>query len=224
MILAFGVIFDMDGVLVDSGPAHSESWRELARRHGVEMSQRAFAETFGMSSREIVRKFWGAHVTHEQVRQIDEQKEAVYRELVAGQVPLSPGVRETLTTLAEAGYVLAVGTSGPPENLELVLRETGLEAYFAATVHGFDVEHGKPAPDVFLAAAERAGLKPADCVVVEDAPVGIQAALAAGMSVIGYVGTHDGERLLAAGARRAVKRLTDITPSLIEQVRAGGAQ
>ena len=134
------------------------------------------------------------------------------------------GVHETLTTLAEAGYVLALGTSGPPENLELVLRETGLKTSFTAAVHGFDVEHGKPAPDVFLTAAERAGLRPADCVVVEDAPVGIQAALAAGMSVIGYAGTHDAQRLRAAGAQRVVERLTDITPQLVEQVRTGGEQ
>ena len=91
MILAFGVIFDMDGVLVDSGPAHCESWRELARRHSIEMSAQAFAETFGMPSRDIVRRFWGPGVTNEEIRQIDEQKEAVYRELVAGRVPLSPG-------------------------------------------------------------------------------------------------------------------------------------
>ena len=120
--------------------------------------------------------------------------------------------------LAQAGYTLAVGTSGPPENLELVLRETGLGHYFAAKVHGFDVAHGKPAPDIFLLAAERAGLSPDNCVVVEDAPVGIQAGLVAGMQIIGYVGSHPAERLQEAGAIRLVERLTEITPLLVAEL------
>ena len=213
-----GVIFDMDGVLVDSGPAHHQSWQLLARRNGLGMSDAAFAETFGMTSREIIRKFWGAQVADAEARRIDDEKEALYRDLIRGHVPLSPGARETLAALAQAGLVLAVGTSGPPENLELVLRETGLAGYFAATVTGFDVQRGKPAPDVFLLAAARAGLQPVDCVVVEDAPVGIQAAVAGGMQAIGYAGTHAAERLTEAGAARVVSRLTEITAALVEEL------
>jgi len=216
-----GVIFDMDGVLVASGPAHRHSWQVLARRHGIELSDAAFADTFGMSSREIVRRIWGPQVTAEEIRRIDEEKEAVYRELIRGVVPLSIGARETLGALRQAGYILAVGTSGPPENLELVLQETGMGGYFAATVNGFDVQNGKPAPDIFVVAAERAGLRPRDCVVVEDAPVGIAAGLAAGMKVIGYVGTHPAERLRAAGAIRVVERLADITPALVAELLDG---
>lgn len=210
-----GVIFDMDGVLVNSGPPHRESWRVVARQHGIVVSDQAFAATFGMASRDIVRQIWGPHVTDEDIRRIDDEKEAVYRRLIADCVPLTPGAHPTLEALGQAGYVLAVGTSGPPANLELVLRATGLGQYFAATVHGFDIEHGKPAPDVFLLAAERAGLQPARCVVVEDAPVGVQAGTAAGMPVIGYTGTHPAERLQAAGATQTVARLTEITPELV---------
>ena len=208
----------MDGVLVDSGPPHCESWRVLARQHGLELSDEAFAETFGMASREIVRKFWGTHLSEKDVRRIDDEKEVVYRELITGRVPLSNGAAETLTGLAQAGYVLAVGTSGPLENLELVLSETDLGHYFAAKVHGFDVTHGKPAPDIFLLAAERAGLSSDNCVVVEDAPVGIQAGLAARMQVIGYVGGHPAKRLQEAGAIRVVERLTEITPLLVAEL------
>ena len=213
-----GVIFDMDGVLVASGPPHCQSWRLLARRHGIDLSDEEFLKTFGMPSRDIVRTIWGAHVTDGDVRRIDEEKEAVYRELISGRVPLSDGAAGALTTLAEAGYVLAVGTSGPPENVELVLRETGLGPRFAAVVNGFDVEHGKPAPDIFLKAAERAGLRPADCVVIEDAPVGIQAGRAAGMKVVGYSGTHPQAPLEQAGASRVVAQLTEITPELIAEL------
>lgn len=218
-----GVIFDMDGVLVASGPAHCESWRILAKRHGIELSDEAFLKTFGMPSRDIVRRIWGDHLDADAIRRLDEEKEAIYRDLIRGRVPLSPGAEETLARLHAAGYVLAVGTSGPPENVELVLGETGLARYFAAAVNGFDVERGKPAPDVFLTAAKRAGLEPPDCVVVEDAPVGIAAGRAAGMAVLGYAGTHPAERLLSAGAGDVVERLTEITPqrvaALLEDLR-----
>lgn len=216
-----GVIFDMDGVLVASGPAHAASWRLLARRHGIGLSEERFRESFGRPSRDIVRMIWGEDLSDEQVRQIDDEKERIYRELISGIVPLSIGTREVLHALSRAGFVLAVATSGPPENLGLVLRETGLERYFAATVHGFDVREGKPAPDCFLLAAERAGLAAGACVVVEDAPVGIQAARAAGMRVIALAGTHPRATLAAAGAARVLDRLDELTPELVRSLLDG---
>ncbi len=213
-----GVIFDMDGVLVASGPAHAGSWRIVARKHGIPISDEQFRTLFGRPSRDIVRMLWGAHVTDEQIRQIDDEKEAVYRALVTGMVPLTIGTRELLASLREADFRLAVATSGPPENVTLVLSETGLQPHFAATVNGFDVRHGKPAPDCFLMAAERIGLSPDACVVVEDAPVGITAGLAAGMPVIGLVGTHAARTLQQAGATRVVGALREITPELVRSL------
>lgn len=213
-----GVIFDMDGVLVASGPAHRASWQALARRHGIDLPEEAFLETFGMPSRDIVRRVWGPQVTDAEIKQIDDEKEAFYRSLITGMVPLTVGTREVLGGLAESGFVLVVATSGPPENLELVLHEAQLGHHFAATVHGFDIEHGKPAPDCFLLAAERVGLPPANCVVVEDAPVGIASALAAGMKVIGLVGTHPDWKLHEAGATHVVDRLGEITSVVIARL------
>ncbi len=213
-----GVIFDMDGVLVDSGPAHVASWRVLAGKHGVEMSDQQFAACFGQTSRDIIRQLWGQHVSNDDVRRFDDEKEAAYREIITGKVPLSPGTREMLTALQQDGCVLAVATSGPRENVELVLREAKLGPFFAAVVTGFDVNKGKPAPDCFLLAAERMGLPPENCVVVEDAPVGIQAALAANMKPIGFIGTHPAERLAKAGAALTVQRLTEITPRFVADV------
>lgn len=213
--MTLGVLFDMDGVLVASGPAHAASWRAVARKHGLQITDEQFHGTFGRPSRDIIRILWGRELSDDDVRAIDDQKEAIYRDLITGMVPLTIGARECLQGLLNAGVKLAVATSGPRENLELVLREGRLEPCFAATVAGFDVPNGKPAPDCFLLAAERVGLPPRRCVVVEDAPVGIQAATAAGMKSIALIGTHPEPTLIAAGAAGTVQRLTEITPELV---------
>lgn len=210
-----GVLFDMDGVLVDSGGPHHESWRALARRHSVAVTEAQFRECFGRPSRDIIRLLWRADLPDAQVAALDAEKEAIYRELITGRIPLMPGCIATLAALRQAGLRLAVATSGPPENLELVLREGGLEAYFLAQVNGFDVPHGKPAPDCFLLAAERIGVVPARCVVIEDAPVGVQAGVAAGMTVLGLEGTHPAERLRAAGAVDVVSQLSAVTAARV---------
>ena len=212
-----GVIFDMDGVLVDSGPAHHESWQMLAKKHGLDVSVERFHQTFGRTSRDIIRTIWGESTSDEQVRRLDDEKEAIYRELIRNSVPLMPGCRELLIRLLSAGLVLAVATSGPPGNLELVLSVGLIANYFEATVHGFEIAAGKPAPNCFLLAAERLNLPPSSCVVIEDAPVGIEAARAAGMPTIALSGTHPAQVLKAAGAAHVVQRLDEITPELVAQ-------
>ncbi len=213
--MPLGVIFDMDGVLVDSGAAHHESWRRLAAQYGIEISAQRFQESFGRPSRDIIRLIWGPQVSDADIARYDAEKETVYRGLISGRVPLMPGCRELLARLHAAGLWLAVATSGPPENLDLVIDECGLRRFFRALVHGFDVRCGKPAPDCFLLAAQRLQLPAERCLVVEDAPVGIQAALAAGMRTVALVGTHGAAALRAAGAARIVDQLTEITPELV---------
>lgn len=217
---SIGVIFDMDGVLVASGPAHDAAWRATARKHGLNITSEQFRATFGRPSRDIVRLLWNRTLTDAEIRAIDEEKEALYRELVTGMVPLTIGVRETLHGLREARVPLAVATSAPPANLELVLREKDLGPLFHALVTGDDIQHGKPAPDCFLLAAERLQLPASRCVVVEDAPVGIQAARAAGMAVIGFVGTYPAEKLREAGATHVARQLTEVTPALAKELSA----
>lgn len=216
-----GVIFDMDGVLVASGPAHSASWRLVARKHGIEMSDEFFKHSFGRPSRDIIRDLWQRDVSVEEIHTIDSEKEALYRDLVRGMVPLTIGTKELLHALSGAGYALAVATSGPPENVQLVLEEKRLTPLFSAVVTGFDVKNGKPAPDCFLLAAERIGIAPARCVVIEDAPVGLRAATAAGMRSVGFVGTHPAETLSAAGASAIARELREITPALVERLIGG---
>ncbi|MCS7305819.1 MAG: HAD family phosphatase [Thermoguttaceae bacterium] len=209
-----GVIFDMDGVLVDSYWAHLKSWQIVAAQEGRQITEQEFAATFGRTSREIIASWPNACYTDEQIAQLDRRKEAAFRELLAAHFTPMPGVHQMLERLAQAGFRLAVGSSGPPENVAMVLDRLGWKDRFAAVVHGMDISRGKPEPDVFLLAAQRAGLQPANCVVVEDAPVGIEAAHRAGMKAIGLISTGRTAEQLAA-ADLVVHHLEEITPQQI---------
>jgi beta-phosphoglucomutase len=184
------VIFDMDGVLVDSYKAHYQSWRSAAQRIGLHLDEKEFAATFGRTSREIIEYLWGqGRLSDAEIAAFDERKEADYREIIAVDFPHMPGAKELLVTLDKDGFKLAVGSSGPPENVEMVLNKLDARQLFGAAITGRDVTRGKPDPQVFLLAAERLGVPPARCVVVEDARPGILAAHAAGMKAVGVVST-----------------------------------
>lgn len=211
-----GVIFDMDGVLVDSYKPHFESWRRLAASHGVEMTQEQFAATFGRTSREIIELMWGDRVQGPaQIAAWDRQKEAEYREILKSDFPEMDGADDLLERLSEAGFRLAVGSSGPPENVAVVRDCLRSGHFFETTVNGHEVKHGKPAPDIFLMAAAKLGLQPRHCLVVEDAPAGVAAARAAGMAVIAILGTAPAE--LLADADAVVKSLREITPERVNE-------
>jgi HAD superfamily hydrolase (TIGR01509 family) len=200
-------IFDHDGVLVDSLPFHEESWLVLGRREGLPFTKEFVHATFGMTNPMIFERLLGPGIPPEQVARYGDIKEACYRDLVRGHLVLMPGVRDLLDGLTAAGVKLAIGSSGPRENLILTVRECGLDSRFSAIVALEDITRGKPDPQVFLLAAQRAGCDPARTVVFEDAPVGIQAAKAAGMTAIGVGTTHPLESLTAAGADRVVQTL-----------------
>jgi beta-phosphoglucomutase len=209
---ARAVIFDVDGVLVDSYDAHMRSWLLMGREHGLTITEKEFASTFGQTSREIIARFWGSELSAQDVEALDARKEAIYRDLIRERFPAMDGSVELIDALADAGFRLAVGSSGPPENVELRLECLGRASRFNAIVTGRDVTRGKPDPQVFQIAAERIGVPPARCIVVEDAPVGITAARAAGMSSVALVGTVAADRLGEADlVVRSLRELLDVS-------------
>jgi beta-phosphoglucomutase len=207
------VIFDVDGVLVDSYHAHLESWVLMAREHGLHLTEQEFATTFGQTSREIIARFWGSGLPPAEREALDARKEAIYRDLIRASFPAMDGAVELIDALAAAGFLLAVGSSGPPENIELSLERLGRSASFRACVTGRDVTRGKPDPQVFAIAADRLGIPAARCAVIEDAPVGIAAARAAGMASIALVGTAPAEALAAADL--VVTSLRELSPPAV---------
>jgi beta-phosphoglucomutase len=212
------VIFDMDGVLVDSYRAHWESWHFMAEELGRGLTEEQFVTTFGRTSREIIAEHWGADsLTPAEIAEFDHRKEALYREIVARDFPAMEGAADLIRSLAEAGFRLAVGSSGPPENVALAVDQLQARPYFGTLVTGRDVTRGKPDPQVFLTAAARLEVEPKHCVVVEDAPVGIAATNAAGMTSVALLSTgHTADSV--AAARLIVKSLRELSPARMHEL------
>ena len=185
------VLWDMDGTLVDSAEYHWLTWRDAFAAEGHPLTHAEFASFFGQRNDTIVRRYLGEGVSPADVRRIGDAKEAAYRAMVRerGIAPL-PGVRAWLERLHADGWKQAVASSAPPANIETLVEVLHLGAVFQALASGEEVPHGKPAPDVFLHAASRLGVPPTRCIVVEDAPAGVEAGRRGGMRTIGITTLH----------------------------------
>jgi len=208
------IVFDADGVLADTGPIHFESWAKMAREDAkVEFSREFFEATFGQQSIPITRKLVGPEVDQYLVEKWADLKEWYYREMVKDKLKPLPGAVELIKSLKKHDFKLAVGSSGPLENVELLLTTLNIKQYFDVVITAEDVKIGKPAPDVFLIAAERLKVKPENCIVIEDAPVGIEAAKRAKMNSIALTTTHPKEEL--HNANLVAKDLSHITINVL---------
>ncbi len=210
------VIFDVDGVLVDSYEPHLLSWQQMLGEIGSGCTEAEFRATFGRTSRDILAELYEGELTDAEIQKFDDRKEALYRDIVRDKFPAIDGAGELIDALAADGWKLAVGSSGPPENVALTLECLERANLFAARVTGGDVTRGKPDPQVFQIAAERLGVSPEQCVVVEDAPAGVEAANRAGMTSIGLTGTATREQL--AHADLVVDSLRELTPEKIRRL------
>ncbi len=180
----------MDGVIVNSNPVHREAWRVYNLRHGIATDEAMQQRMFGKHNAEIVRDFYGDHLSADEIFQHGAAKERLYREMMQGSVEqaLVPGVREFIEKHRDVPA--AVATNAEPENLDFILRAASLQHLFRVVVDGHQVRFPKPHPEIYLLAARLLGVEPAACVVFEDSVWGIEAARAAGMRVIGLRTTH----------------------------------
>ena len=203
------VIFDWDGVVVDSSAHHERSWEILATRRGLSLPADHFKRGFGKKNNVIIPDLGWATAPAE-VDALAHEKEEIYRALVRekGIEPL-PGVRALLESLHARQIPCAIGSSTERANLDCLLDLMDLRKFFRVIVSGEEVVHGKPDPSIFLLAAERLGFAPADCVVIEDALVGIEAAQRAGMTVLAVATTNPVDMLDSADA--AVADMTQVT-------------
>ena len=180
------VLWDLDGTLVDSEEYHWRAWQQTMSAEGVVLTREKFLATFGQRNDSILRQWLGRDSTAERIQRIADSKEELYRRIVSQDrlAPL-PGVAEWVKRLASEGWVQAVASSAPRANVEVVLQILALTPYFLAVASAEDVSRGKPDPEVFLTAAARLKVAPAQSIVVEDAAAGIEAGRRAGMRSIG---------------------------------------
>jgi HAD superfamily hydrolase (TIGR01509 family) len=212
-----GVIFDWDGVVIDSSAQHERSWELLAAEIAKPLPDGHFKLGFGKKNQVIIPDILGWAHDPAEIDSLADRKEAIYRRLVAESgVEILPGARELLAALCDAGIPRAIGSSTPRKNLEAIFAATCLDAFFDAVTCGDDVTNGKPAPDIFLLAAEKLSLPPSACLVIEDAHAGIEAARRAGIPVLAVATTNPIDDL--AYADGAVQSLVETSPVKLREI------
>ncbi|MFD2569733.1 HAD family hydrolase [Spirosoma soli] len=191
------VIFDMDGVIVDTNPHHRIAWRQYYQKYGKTLSDADFVQhVSGKHNTDIVAHlFAGKTLTPEEVLRLGHEKEALFRELYRPDITPVPGIVDFLKALKAANVLTAVATSAPVENLNFVIEALHLQPYFDALLNESMVSHPKPDPEIYQKAMALLGVAPGESVIFEDSMTGIQAAKASGAYVIGVATTQTPDEL-----------------------------
>ena len=208
------VLWDMDGTLIDSGDTHWDTWRDALALEGYALTREQFDATFGQRNDAILRMYFGTDFPLSEIARIGNAKEAQYRDMVRnGQIHLHAGVRNWLDRLHAAGWQQAIASSAPRLNIEALLETLDIAHYFGAIASGDDVQHGKPDPEIFHTAAAMLGVPPKRCIVVEDAPAGVEGARRASMRCVGVLTTQP-----ALDADLVVERLDQLPSNAFDQL------
>lgn len=186
------VIWDLDGTLINSVDHHWDAWREVMAAENITLTFEEFVADFGKRNDEILLGRIDPNMSEAEVARISLAKEEAYRRFMRAKgLVLLPGAETWLRQLKADGWRQALGTSAPQGNIDAAFDVLNIKQFFDAVMSSEQVKAGKPSPDVFLAAAARMKVLPEDCIVVEDAPAGVEAARRAGMKCVGVLTTHD---------------------------------
>lgn len=214
-----GVIFDWDGVVINSADLHEKSWEILAEELGLTLPLDHFEKGFGKRNETIIGKMLCWSEDHAEIIRLGNRKEEIYRELgIEKGISLVPGSKEFIEMLCRNSVPMSIGTSTERKNIDLVIEQNQLGGLFSGAVCTEDVSKGKPDPEVFLKAAELISVEPANCIVFEDSTHGIEAAIAAEMNPVGITTTNREIELLESGAQLVVERLDEITLSILKDL------
>lgn len=192
------VIWDMDGVIADTALYHLQAWQEVLLKKGVHFTEKDFQKSFGQRNEEIIRKVLGEEISQDEIDLIAIDKEESFRRIVRPNLKILPGVIELMKALIESRFKMALASSTAMENIRLLTEGLGIDRCFQSIVSAEDVTEGKPSPQVFILAAERLGVEPRNCIVIEDAVAGVTAAKRAGMSCLAITNTHPQKSLAEA--------------------------
>jgi beta-phosphoglucomutase family hydrolase len=214
-----GLLFDMDGVLVNNLEVHRAAFAEFFRRYGVERSFDELSRVFGKGNDDIMGELMPKEVVERVgIRELGYEKEAIYREIYAPIIEPQPGLLAFLAEAEEAGLRSAVGSSGYRVNVDFVLDKCRIRSYFEAIVAGDEVTRCKPDPEIYLTAAAKLGLRPEECVVFEDAEAGIEAAKRAGIKVVALATTFSREFLEGTEADAIVGDFREVSVKMLQQL------
>ena len=192
------VIWDMDGVIADTAPYHLKAWQYVFHKRGVVFTKEDFRRKFGQRNDTIIRATLSENIPQNEINVIANEKEENYRQRVRHHIKPLAGAIELIKSLREHGFSMAIASSAPIENIQLITRGLGIEDLFQAIVSGREVKEGKPSPQGFLLAAAKLGIEPEKCIVIEDAVAGVAAAKRAGMHCVAVTNTHPSESLREA--------------------------
>lgn len=193
------VIFDLDGTILDNNPFHLKSWIEYLKEIGREMTEEEFnAKLNGRTNKDVVKYLYGEDLSEEEIWKHTNDKEALYRKMYKPHIEAVPGLLELLKLLHQQNIPMAIATSGIQANINFMFENVPIKQYFKKVVDSSFITHGKPNPEIFLKTAELLNIDPADCLVFEDAVVGVKAAQAAGMKTIAVLTTQTREELKIA--------------------------
>lgn len=193
----YAVLWDMDGVLVDTGAFHFSAWKQTFEKLGIAFNNEVFRKTFGMTNAGILEWISGSKPKPEEVARISQMKETLFREFVRGKADLLPGVRMWLRQFQAWEIKQAIASSAPPENIDVLVEELNIRKYFDALISGSELP-GKPNPDIFVKAAYAVRTQPENCVVIEDSIAGVEGAKRAGMKCIAVTTTNPASALKRA--------------------------
>ena len=210
------VIWDMDGVIADTGPYHYRAWRQVFQKRGVSFTGEDFRRIFGQRNDAIIRNTLGKDITPDEISAVAQEKEEGFRSIVRQNIKPLPGAIELIKRLSEGGFKMAIASSAPIENIQLVIGGLGISNCFQHFVSGRDVTEGKPSPQGFLLAARKLGMEPKSCIVVEDAVAGVAAAKRAGMYCVAVTNTHSRTSLKEADL--VVDTLEAVTAADLEKL------
>jgi beta-phosphoglucomutase family hydrolase len=210
------VIWDMDGVIADTAPYHFKAWQGVFRKAGAHFTEEHFRRNFGQRNDTIIKNTLGYDLTAQEITTIAQEKEQGFRQNARGKIKPHPGVIELMKSLREHGFVQAIGSSAPIENIDLVIQELDIAAYFQAIVFGQEVKEGKPSPMGFILAAQKLNASPQNCIVIEDSVAGVTAAKNAGMHCLAVTNTN--QRTSLSQADLVVDSLAEVTISDLESL------
>ena len=198
MFRAKAAIWDMDGVIADTAPYHLKAWQEVFQKRGVNFTEEDFRRSFGQRNDTIINNTLGRDASPAEIEAISVAKEKNFRQRIRHNIKPLPGVIKLIDSLKEHGFRMALASSAPVENIQLLTIGLGINNYFQSVISDDDVTEGKPDPQVFLLAAQELGVDPENCIVIEDAVAGVIAAKRAGMCCLAITNTHPRDSLTEA--------------------------